>query len=272
MTLTHFIKKHAVEKHGKSLQSLRIAYNGCRVFLSSCGKSSLRQLGMKDNDVVIVEDVSNSASTAKKQPKNRNKGNVNSKKKNKGKAKQKNRPRQQIVIPKTEEELRKDHSKILSPVLDQLERERLQFIRLKLNNLLIKKTSAKERRPSKKEKKVDIIPVFTPLTDGLEGKAGKVVFPVVVGYSENLYKSSKKSKLQRNQVVRMIDLHGCTAGEAITKLNNEMPTLTEAAMKEETFTLPVNIVCGGGHQILSEVVEQWIRKNSKVANRPKGFV
>ena len=57
MTFHNFVKKFAFQKHGKSLQSLRIAYNGCRVYISSCGKKSLRQLGMKDDDVVVVEDV-----------------------------------------------------------------------------------------------------------------------------------------------------------------------------------------------------------------------
>ncbi|KAL7527177.1 hypothetical protein ACHAXR_001838 [Thalassiosira sp. AJA248-18] len=42
-------------------------------------------------------------------------------------------------------------------------------------------------------------------------------------------------------------------------------------MKEETFKVPANIVCGGGSQILAEAVEQWIRKTQRVANRPKGF-
>ena len=43
-------------------------------------------------------------------------------------------------------------------------------------------------------------------------------------------------------------------------------------MIEDGFAMPVDIICGGGHQILSEVVEQWIRTNRKVANRPKGFI
>mmetsp|Transcript_23806 Transcript_23806/g.51498 ORF Transcript_23806/g.51498 Transcript_23806/m.51498 type:complete len:126 (+) Transcript_23806:1-378(+) len=121
--------------------------------------------------------------------------------------------------------------------------------------------------------KTDSKPVFNPPTEGLEGKAGRVVYPVIVGNSEHLYKSSKKSaNSQKFQIIRDFDLHGCTADDAIAKLDDELSVWTDAAMKEESFTIPVDIVCGGGNQVLSEVVERWIRKNRQVANRPKGFI
>jgi hypothetical protein len=36
-------------------------------------------------------------------------------------------------------------------------------------------------------------------------------------------------------------------------------------MREISWTVPVNIVCGG--QVLSEVVEKWIREKRNVARR-----
>ncbi|KAL7540296.1 hypothetical protein ACHAXR_010011 [Thalassiosira sp. AJA248-18] len=38
---------------------------------------------------------------------------------------------------------------------------------------------------------------------------------------------------------------------------------------EYPWVIPVDIVCGGGSQILSEAVKAWIRNNRQVANRPK---
>ena len=39
----------------------------------------------------------------------------------------------------------------------------------------------------------------------------------------------------------------------------------------QPFVIAVDIVCGGGNQVLSELVAQFIRDNSQVANRPKGI-
>jgi hypothetical protein len=38
-------------------------------------------------------------------------------------------------------------------------------------------------------------------------------------------------------------------------------------MKEHPYTLPVNIITGGGSQIVADAVEHWIRENRNVANR-----
>jgi len=255
---------------------VNLTYNSKRLFLSSAGKNSLKELGVKDKDVFIADITIDNSLTTTTRKNNNSKANSSTKKKNKKnrlKAKQKNKPREQIVIPKTEEELRKDHSTMLSPVLEELERVKLRDIRKKLNDLSLKKTEVKDRKLAlpKRAKEANDELVFNPPTDGLEGKAGKVFFPVIVGNVEHLYRSSKKSKVQRNQTISTIDLHGLTADEATLKLNQELPALVDAAMKEETFTAPVDIVCGGGGQVLAEVVEQWIRTTRQVANRPKGF-
>ena len=67
-----------------------------------------------------------------------------------------------------------------------------------------------------------------------------------------------------------IDLHGLTKDEALSKLDECLPKWVDIAMKgEHLWVIPVNIVCGGGNQILSEAVEAWIRQNTKVSNAPK---
>jgi len=46
------VLKLSIEKKQKSI---RLKHNGARVFLSSAGRKSLRQLGMEDNDVLEIE-------------------------------------------------------------------------------------------------------------------------------------------------------------------------------------------------------------------------
>jgi DNA-nicking Smr family endonuclease len=100
----------------------------------------------------------------------------------------------------------------------------------------------------------------------LEGKAGKKCFPVLIGHEEYLYKSSKASKLSQVPP-RSLDLHGCSRDEAIVKLSISLSKWLDAAMNEHPYTLPVNIITGGGCQIISDTVEHWIRENRNVANR-----
>ena len=51
------------------------------------------------------------------------------------------------------------------------------------------------------------------------------------------------------------------------QLNEWEGVTMDAAMKGEyPFVVPAVIVCGGGTQILSELVENWIREKKNVAN------
>ena len=50
-------------------------------------------------------------------------------------------------------------------------------------------------------------------------------------------------------------------------LNSFLPAWMDQAMAEYPWTLPVNIVTGGGSQVPAEVVEHWIGQNVHVANR-----
>lgn len=64
----------------------------------------------------------------------------------------------------------------------------------------------------------------------------------------------------------MIDLHECTQEDALNKLNDLLPVWMSDAMKDFPYTCRVDIVTGGGNQILAETVEHWIQETRHVAN------
>ena len=107
----------------------------------------------------------------------------------------------------------------------------------------------------------------------LDNKAIKNRFNIVAGEVSNLYKSTKPSKKMKAQVESItIDLHGYTKEAAVEKLNASLPSWIDAAMRGDyPFVVPVTIICGAGGQVLSEVVEQWIRDNERVANARKNM-
>ena len=149
-------------------------------------------------------------------------------------------------------------------------------IRQRLNEMNLKCSKKKTRSPRAiQTKHVPVVfqPVDNPPEDGLKGKAGKTQFIVNVGEMSNLYKTTNKQTSvggsERKQDDMMIDLHGFTAKEALSKLDESLPSWIETAMKGTyPFVIPVKIVCGGGSQILAEVVEKWIKQNDNVANAP----
>ncbi|KAL7453171.1 hypothetical protein ACHAWC_004842 [Mediolabrus comicus] len=61
--------------------------------------------------------------------------------------------------------------------------------------------------------------------------------------------------------------------EALQALRKSLPNWNDLAMKGEyPWVIPVDIICGCGNQILSEVVTDWIKtENNKVRNRPKNY-
>ncbi|KAL7490672.1 hypothetical protein ACHAWT_000226 [Skeletonema menzelii] len=104
------------------------------------------------------------------------------------------------------------------------------------------------------------------------------MFPIVVGNVNDLYKSSKRSSFRRDSQSKngkrrlSIDLHGRTTDEALKVLDESLPRWIDSAMKgSPPFVEVVDIITGGGKQILSEVVESWIKSKTTVANRPKSF-
>ena len=137
----------------------------------------------------------------------------------------------------------------MTPVFEELGPS-LKDIRNRLNDMMIKKSAPKVRRTNtKKKRKPDASPLTLPRDDcHLGGKAGKTSYPILVGEGINLYKTSKS--LSR-AAVTVIDLHGYTKDEAVQKLDESLPTWINTAMREcQDLLMPVDIVCGGGSQVL----------------------
>merc|ERR1711957_773172 len=84
-------------------------------------------------------------------------------------------------------------------------------------------------------------------------KAGKAFYPILVGEATNLYKTSSAS----HGHLPAIDLHGCSKEEALEKLGKSLPIWVDTAMKgSHPWVMGVDIICGGGNQILSDVVKK----------------
>ena len=260
---------------GLSIKSLRIKHKNKMIFLSSIGKKTPYDLGITENDILditIMQSTPTKMST-NEQSKQQSSPKGKNKKKKKHKKRKKKRVVQPPVIQKTEAELRGEHSKLLGKVYEEAE---LTFkeIRQRLNAMNLVKTKPKQR--SMQPKTTEPVEVVdNPLSDDqLGGKAGKTQFIIQVGEVSNLYKTTKPSSGGRGRRLDdiMIDLHGLTAEEAVYMLDKHLPDWIDTAMKGTyPFVIPVKIVCGGGSQVLAEVVENWIKQNDHVANAPKNM-
>jgi len=265
------------EGRRSSLRSFRFVYGGSTLFVSSVGKQTPIDLGMENGDVITVVNLEASkeeaeekkcavAKVASKQKKS------SSKKRTKGKQKKKKRVSQPLVIQQTEVELKVEHSKLLGRVHEEAESQ-FKLIRQRLNNLVLERSKPKSKK--KKNNKAPLQPISqvvnTPSSIGLGGKAGKTHYTIQVGEVSNLYKTSKRRRSRSPPTNQLkIDLHGLTRQESLKSLDDSLPIWQERAMSGSyPFVVPVEIVCGGGSQVLSEVVEQWIRNNDQVANAPK---
>ena len=260
----------------------RVVHQGKTLFISSAGKKTLHQLGISSGDEIIVggveveTDESDQETSKAKKKKNSKKTTKKHKTPSSpsGKKKKKQPKSPPVVVTLTQEQLeqkwRLEHSKSMTPVFEEIA-PCLKDIRNRLNDMMLKKSKPKVRILRRKSLKLEASANSTlPPSDGsgLGGKAGKHVYSVLVGDESNLYKTSKV--LSRRTAVTVIDLHGYTKDEALEKLEECLPTWINTAMREDPFVIPVDIICGGGSQILAEVVEMWIRYNRQVANRPKG--
>ena len=282
VTLSWWLRVYAIEEQyffdRVVAKYHRVLHDGTSLFLSSAGKKTLFQLGIKAGDEIViggikVEETSNDI-LKKKKPLKTKKNNNNSKKK-KGGSKKKKKARPPPSTPTlSEEQLKKkwreEHSRAFTPVLEEMESSKLKAIRNQLNSMKLKKTTPKARQISrrKKSKPNTVLPTLLP-SDSQGGKAGKVSYPVLVGEVTNLYKT--RNTLTKAPIT--IDLHGLSKDEALHRLDTNLPSWLKTAMEGSyPFVISVDIVCGGGSQILSEAVKNWIRRNRQVANRPKGYV
>ena len=263
---------------GESLRSFRFSFNGRLLFLSAVGNKTAKDLGIEDGGVIQVNSTAlkeNEPPEPEASPAKVKKGRKRKEKKRPSvlKATQMKKGRQSSVIfnPETD---RQRHSVTLTKVLDEMELRQLKRIRQHINKSMLLCQTPKTRSPSSCKSLNALVSSaeFNPSMTGLGGKAGRTQFSVNVGRVENLYKSSKKNRLNhasssRASHIAKIDLHGCTKEEAMERLNEWEGNTMDTAMKGEyPFVVPAVIVCGGGTQILSELVENWIKEKKNVAN------
>jgi DNA-nicking Smr family endonuclease len=170
----------------------------------------------------------------------------------------------------SEEYCRKRHSGQLSSVFEEAKR-RFDDIRKRLNDMSIQRSEPKDKSRASKPNQVQPIQSENPGLVGLGSKAGRPSFVVNVGETQNLYKTSKHDKLSPSKTNITLDLHGHTKKEALSALNDSLPSWIDTAMNGVyPYVIQVEIVCGKGSQVLSEVVEEWIKCQRQVANAPKG--
>ena len=307
MALKHVFNEYA-DAQGISIRSLRFSHAGNTLFLSNVGKKTVKEMGFKCHDEILVHDTASGSATKGGLREERNAaktrrgedqdftelhdidkprksrdddsssshGNKNSKatRSKKTKDKQKWQKHQEECRAKTLEEHKVEHSKRLDKIHDEVQ---VQFkqIRQRLNNLVIKRSRRKVKSKCQRSPKQEhSLPsrANNPPEGGLGGKAGKSRYEIQVGEVQNLYKTTKPSYAMARDALSLpsLDLHGCTRYEALAKLDESLEIWTDAAMRGSyPFVQPAVIVCGCGNQILSEAVQDWIRSNDKVSNMPK---
>ena len=253
-----------------SLKSLRFTYEGKTLFLSTAGKKTPDELGMLDNDVIevhsnleatLLNNKNEVTKNVKKEARHKQKKKKTGTKSKKGSSK--------IKISKSDEEHKQDHSRILSQIFEEAD-PKFKLIRQQLNAMSLFKQQRKTKAQRVKPKQVHADFVFNPSSEGLGSKAGRSRFVVNVGEIGNLYKSSKSFDHVSAQTSSVIDLHGCTQEEALFKLNSGLEDWNEKAMLGSyPFIHSVTIICGAGGQVLSELVEKWIKDKPNVSNAPK---
>ena len=278
------------DTRGISLKTLRFSYGGKILFLSQIKNKTPTEMCMKDMDVVIVEDTScqlrdprKAGSFEKKISISDNVVKINQTKSSNGSKRKKSRRNQTTKHiqrnssvadnVKTEEELKIKHSKQLTKVHEELH-PHLKQIRQRLNNLVLDRSRPKRiaRKPSKNAATLTTQSFVDKSYIGW--KAGTSHFIINVGNTSNLYKTWKQTENKNNSsstYMPTLDLHGCTKNAAGNALDANLPRWLNSAMTGSyPFVIHVKIICGGGNQILAEVVENWIRSNKPfVAHAPK---
>jgi len=257
-------------------------------FISIYANKTLRQLGINEGDrfkcqlmptVKMDEEDGEAVQQETKKSASRN-----AKKQQSGRGKMKRKtntpsnppPSNQEQEPtRHKQQLKEAHSKLMEPVLNEM-RPQLQPIRRKLDSLTLQRRLPKQKKGPKVISNDDKENVcnFTNILATSGGKAGKIAFPIVVGQVTNLFNSSKPSRSRNSRRYKIIslDLHGLSKKQALEKLNENLPRWVDTAMKgENPWVIPIDIICGGGNQVLSEVVTAWIRSEHQVANRPKSY-
>ena len=260
------------QERGLSLRYLRFSFVGKVLFLSSLGCKTAKDLNIVNLDQFIVTNIQELTPEETAAPINCAKrlGKCKTKSSHNKKSHQKKRnTKRTLAIDESDDKRKEAHSIALSKLFEEAE-PLFKNIRQNLNNLTLERRRPKTRIfKSRQVSPVSV--VHNPASFGLCGKAGKSSYAVNVGQVENLYISSKRNP---NSIVSkqraFVDLHGCTRDHAVQRLDNALVDWVDTAMKGEyPWVIPVDIICGGGNQILSETVEKWIKSKTHVAIAPK---
>eukprot|EP00956_Cyclotella_meneghiniana_P023447 scaffold45673_cov70-Cyclotella_meneghiniana.AAC.2 len=256
------------EMTGKS--PCRLKYKEHYIFYSQSKKKSLNNVGICNDDIVAVDlpvptnmldkyMTNHTATSSTEKPKVA---------KTKRQSSQQRRPWAGSVTDADSD--CKKHSRQMNLVLKEIQPQ-LEQIRRHLNNLTLERTQPKDKTTTSKQAPANLEQIeCRPDSVGIGSKAGKGSFVVNVGEANNLYKTSKHSKLIRSKPSICLDLHKLTKEQALAALNDSLPTWIETANSGMyPFVIQIRIICGKGSQTLSEVVMQWINRQQQVAHAPK---
>ena len=157
------------------------------------------------------------------------------------------------------------------PLEDYLDHEaELQTNRMKRKDDAMQHTEPKRQPEQIKPTPQGSYESTVPGSGGLGDEAVNGSVIVNVGEIQNLYKTSKRSKLHNSRPRDEVDLHGLNPEDARKKLDDSLPIWIDAAMKGEyPYVIRVMIIHGKGKQILSDMVEQWIKDHRQVVKAPK---
>mmetsp|Transcript_19636 Transcript_19636/g.32186 ORF Transcript_19636/g.32186 Transcript_19636/m.32186 type:complete len:538 (-) Transcript_19636:85-1698(-) len=267
------IKKFS-DDQGLPLKKLRFSYKGKNLFISTLGQKSAQDLGISHLDSIFVynKDASDDEATSSSSSDESSKENRHSSpavvtpslKKFKPFSRKNSHTPCAYVLQ--EEQDRRNHSRKLSQIFEEAE-PRFKEIRQKLADLSLECQPKAKSRPQKRVPS-RVQPIDNPCTTGQGGKAGVPFYVVHVGETKNLYTTRHTLIGRKNSL--SIDLHGYTKAQALEELDTKLPEWVSTAQRGSyPFVIPVTIICGGGNQILSETVDQWIKSNDNVANAPK---
>jgi len=274
LPLKMLIKNYA-EDHDLPLKKLRFSYKGKNLFLSSLGQKSLQDLDISHLDSIFVhnkdasddEATSSSSSDESSSKENRHSSPaVVTPSLKKFKTFSRKNSHTPCAYLLQEDQDRRNHSRKLSHIFEEAE-PRFKEIRQKLADLSIECQPKAKSRPQKRiPQRVE--PIDNPCVTGQGGKAGVPYYVVHVGEADNLYRT-RNTVFGKNSSLS-IDLHGYSRAQALELLDAKLPEwVNKAQQGQYPFVIQVTIICGGGNQILSETVDEWIKSNDNVANAPK---
>ena len=256
--------------------SLEILSKGSRIFFVTCDDKTVSDVGIDEGDVLQLSQGKCMGNVAAKPELSKQERGCDGSSKRGRKAKSNSRKREHEGPMTAKQDpstdiLRELHSRAVGPVLDEL-RPKLKLIRQRLNDLTLQKDLPKKRQSAKTCQGNENVSdnILVPTNTSFDGKAGKSIYHILVGEPNNLYNTGQFNLKTKGQRVIVLDLHGCSRYKALGVLRKRLPAWVEDAMKGDyPFVIKVDIICGCGNQVLSELVAQFIRDNDQVANRPK---